>query len=64
MICMYLEPKSLYRIVVQGAIFMEQNMRFGLVLDLLIILKTNWAINNATFEGVFLCCHGQNIYTF
>ena len=34
---------------------MEQNMRFGLILGRLAILKkTIWAVKYATFEGVFL----------
>ena len=32
---------------------MEHNMRFGLVWD--------WAVKYATFEGIFLCFHGQKV---
>ena len=41
--------------VAQRDIFM--NMRFGLLLGRLAILKINWAVNYATFEGSFLCFH-------
>ena len=48
--------QSHYIEVAQGAIFMEQNMRFGL---LEILKKKIGAVKYATFEGVFLCFHGQ-----
>ena len=44
--CHYIE-------VAKGAIFMEQNMRCGLICGRLAILKKNWTVKNATFEGVF-----------
>ena len=40
-------------------IFMKQNMKFGLILGQLAIQKKNWAVKYDTFEGVFLCFHGQ-----
>jgi hypothetical protein len=45
--------------VAQGAIFMEQNMRFGLILGQLAILKKmrHKVPTYAIFEGVFLCFH-------
>ena len=43
-----------------GAIFMEQNIRFGLILGQLAILKKKWAVKYANFEGGFLCFSGQN----
>ena len=39
---------------------MEQNMRFGLVLGQLAVLKKNWAVKYASFED-FLCFHAQKI---
>ena len=32
---------------------------FGLVLGRLAVLKINWVVKYATFEGSFLCFHGQ-----
>ena len=46
--------------VAQGAIFIEQNMRFWLILGQLAILKKKWAVKYANFEGGFLCFSGQN----
>ena len=42
---------------------MEQNLRFGLVLGW---LEENSPIKvkYATFEGNFLCFHGQNVFEF
>jgi hypothetical protein len=37
----------------KGAIFVEQNTRFGLIWGQLAILEKNWALMYATFEGVF-----------
>ena len=48
--------QSHYIEVGQVAIVMEQNMRFGLILGQLAILKKK---RYASFEGVFLCFHGQ-----
>ena len=45
--------QSQYIEVAKGAIFMEQNMRFGLILGLLAILKKNLGWLWATFEAVF-----------
>ena len=45
--------QSHYIEVLQGAIFMEQNMRFELFLSWLEILKKNGGVKYATFEGVF-----------
>ena len=43
--------------VTQGAISMEQNMRFGLILGLLAILKKDWS-DYGNFGGpVFSCFH-------
>ena len=39
--------------VSQGAIFMEQIMRFGLIYRLAILKKKIWAVKYVTFEGVF-----------
>ena len=39
---------------------MEQNMRFGLVLGWLAVMKiSDWAINYVTFEDTFLCFLGH-----
>ena len=48
-----LKEECLYIEVAKGAIFMEQNMRFGLILGLLAILKKNLGRLWATFEAVF-----------
>ena len=46
--------QSHYIEIAQGTIFMEQNMRFGLILGQLAKLKKNWAIKYANFEdGLF-----------
>ena len=47
------DKQSHYIEVEQGVIFMEQNMRFGMILDRLAVLKKNWAIKYASYEGVF-----------
>ena len=47
----------------RGELFcMEQNMRLGLVPGRFAVLKIlDWAVKYATFEGNFLCFHGQMI---
>ena len=50
--------QSHYIEVAQGDIFMEQKMRFGLVLGRLAILKKNWGRLWATFEGVLFMFPG------
>ena len=58
--------QSHYIEVAQGAIFMEQNMRFELILDWLVICTGKKVFGRllATFEGSFLCFRGQKIYIF
>ena len=58
--------QSHYIEVVEGAIFMEQNMRFELILDWLVICTGKKVFGRllATFEGSFLCFRGQKIYIF
>ena len=42
---------------------MEQNMRFGMVLGQLAVLKIlDWAVKYATFRTMFLCFHGQYVF--
>ena len=45
--------QSHYIKVAQGGIFMEQNMRFGLILGRLAILKKNLGQLGAIFDGGF-----------
>ena len=52
--------QSHYIDVAHGAIFIEQNMRFGLVLGQLAILEKNWAVKYGSFEGVFYVFMGEN----
>ena len=51
--------QSHYIEVAQGAIFKEQNMRFGLILGLLAKLLKNGANYEQLFRIVFLCFCGQ-----
>ena len=47
--------------VAQGAIFMEQSMRFGLILGRLAILKKKfWADYEQLLGRFFSCFHWQN----
>ena len=48
--------------VAQGAIFMEQDIRFGLILGLLAILKKNWANYEQHWRPVFSCFREQNFF--
>ena len=51
--------------VAQGAIFMEQKMRFGLILGQLAILnKTIWANYEQLLREVFSCFQGQKMFSF
>ena len=50
------QTKSLYRSC--AAISMEQNMRFGLVLGQLAILKKNWVDYEQLLKAFFLCFQG------
>ena len=55
--------QSHYIEVAQGAIFMEQNMRFGLVLGRLSILKKNWWPIMSKFEaGFFMFSWAKKCY--
>ena len=54
-----LSGQSHYKEVAQGDIFIEQKMRFGLVLGQLAILKKNWANYEQLLRPVFSCFHGQ-----
>ena len=53
---------SRYIEVVQGDIFMEQKMRFGLVLGRLAILKKMVADYEQLLRAIFSCFQGQNIF--
>jgi len=58
--CCNISRQSCYIEVAQGAIFMEQNMRFGLILGRLSILKKkNWANYEQLLRLVFSCFRGQ-----
>ena len=41
---------------------MEQNMRFGLILGQLGILKKEWANQEKLLRAVFSCFTGQNLF--
>ena len=56
--------QSHYIEVAQGAIFKEQNMRFGLILGLLAKLLKNGANYEQLFRIVFLCFCGQFFFKF
>ena len=53
--------KVIYKEVVQGTIFMEQNMRFGLILGRLAIRteKKFWPDYEQLLRAVFSCFQGQ-----
>ena len=54
------DVQSHYIEVAQGDIFMEQKMRFGLVLDRFVILKKKWGANyEQLLRVVFSCFQGQ-----
>ena len=55
--------ESHYTQVARWAIFMEQKLRFGLVLGRLAILKKKLGRLWATFEGVSSCFYGQNFFS-
>ena len=50
--------KSLYK-VAQGAIFMEKNIRFGLILGRLAILEKSLGNYEQLLSAIFSCFHGQ-----
>ena len=67
---MFFFCQSHYIEVAQGAIFIEQKMRFGLILGRLSIQKKkkkkneNWADYEQLLRAVFSCFHEQKKSTF
>ena len=51
--------QSHYREVPRWEIFMQQELRFGLVLARLVLLKKNWVNYEQLLRPVFSCFHGQ-----
>ena len=58
-LCINPLKKNHYTYVAQWAIFMDQKLRFGLVLGLLAILKKKWSIMSNFWRRFFLSFHGQ-----
>ena len=56
---LWVETKVHYIEVAQGAIFVEQKWRSGLVLGQLAVLKKKWADYEQLLRVVFSCFHGQ-----
>ena len=60
-----LDTLSHYIEVVQGDIFMEQKMQFGLVLGgLAVLIKTTWADYEQLLRAFFSCFQGQKMFIF